>query len=79
MNVELDVDERHYWEQCLDYLEATGRITCQNIQRITHTTCPHKVIEQLKDKGYIGGCEWRETNGKSYKVHHLKKQTELAL
>jgi hypothetical protein len=81
MNVELDIDERHYWEQCLDYLEATGRITCQNIQRITHTTNPQKVIQQLKEKGYIDEDreEWQSRNGKSWKIHYLKEQTELAL
>jgi len=81
MNVELAKDERHYWERCLDYLEATGKITCLNIQRITNTTNPQKVVQQLVAKGYIDADieDWQSKDGKSWKVHHLKEQTELAL
>ena len=64
------------WKQVLPHLERFGEITCFDIQEITNTTCPHDVIRDLRNKGYLGGYEKKKnSNGKYYRVHFIKELT----
>ena len=59
-----------YWEQVLPALERQGRITCFDIQQITNTVNPQKVVEQLKKRGYISKFEDIRDGKKYYRVHY---------
>jgi len=63
----------NYIQQAEQFVKRWGRITAGDIQDITHTTAPHKVLQALRIKGIIDDGEWRTSGyGKRYKVHYRK-------
>ena len=60
-----------YWEQVLAYLEKYGKITNQEIIKITNTNCPHSVIRDVKKHGVKLSWKIENSNGKKYKVYYF--------